>query len=306
MIKHLLQKTKYTLALLALLVSIKGFSQNVADTQYVNGLDRWHHEREEELKREDGWLSLVGLHWLKEGTNTFGADSKSDIVLPKNFPLAQGGSYTLTKGKVVFHQTSGSIKVANLASADSSFIVGESDRKPVTFTIDGFKWIIIKRQDKYGLRIWDNHSPALQAFKGVPRFPVSTSWKLKATFQPAADDDGFVSFKNKIGQSFDNKPVGKLSFTIGGKQYTLDIVSESRAGYFIVFGDKTSGEQTYASGRFLTVEKADDKGVTYIDFNKAINPPCVFTDYATCPLPPESNVLPVEILAGEKDFHAHH
>lgn len=301
----MLRKGKYTIVLLALLFSIRGFSQNTTDTQYLQAVETWHQEREEELKREDGWLSLVGLHWLKEGANTFGSDAKSGIVLPKNFPLAQGGSYVLDKGKISFHLAHG-IEVTNFTGADSSFMVGESDRKPVIFKIAGFKWIIIKRQDKYGLRIWDNNSTALQQFKGVPRFPVSTGWRVKASFTPATDEDGFVSFKNKIGQSFDNKPVGKLSFVIEGKQYTLDVVSESRAGYFIVFGDKTSGEQTYASGRFLTVDKADDKGGTYIDFNRAINPPCVFTDYATCPLPPESNVLSVAILAGEKDYHSHH
>lgn len=298
-------KVKYAIALLALLFSITGFSQNTADTQYLHSVETWHQEREEELKREDGWLSLVGLHWLKEGTNTFGADAGNGIVLPNNFPLAKGGTYVLEKGKITFHLASG-IQVVNVTGTDSSFTVGESDRKPVIFKIAGFKWIIIKRQDKYGLRIWDNKSAALQQFNGVPRFPVSTGWRIKASFTPATDEDGFVSFKNKIGQSFDNKPVGKLAFTIQGKQYTLDVVSESRAGYFIVFGDKTSGEQTYASGRFLTVDKADDKGETYIDFNRAINPPCVFTDYATCPLPPESNVFSVAILAGEKDYHSHH
>lgn len=302
---YMMHKTKWILSLLTVLAVSQIFAKTNDDSLYRKALEQWHQEREEELKREDGWLSLVGLFWLKDGTNTFGADAKNDVVFPENFPLANGGSYILGKGKIDFHLNTTGIKVANLTGADSSITVTDSDRKPVTFTINGFKWIIIKRQDKYGIRVWDTNNPALQAFHGVPRFPVSTDWKIKAKFIPADSDDGMVLFKNKIGQSFENKPVGKIAFEYQGKSYTLDIISESRAGYFIVFGDKTSGEQTYASGRFITIEKADAQGNTFIDFNKAVNPPCVFTDYATCPLPPESNVLPVEILAGEKNYHFH-
>ncbi|GGH73253.1 hypothetical protein GCM10011379_34550 [Filimonas zeae] len=299
------QLIKHLLLLPALGMVTHALAQDNEVTTYRQEVEAWHQNREDELKKKDGWLSLVGLYWLKEGSNSFGADSSNAIVFPKNFPERQGGSYMLDKGKIAFHLNNAAIKVSGYNGTDRVITVGEADRQPVRFAIDGFQWIIIRRQDKYGLRVWDTNSPAVKQFTGVPRFPVDTAWRIPARFIAAESEGGPILFKNKIGQSFENKAVGKIAFSYKGAPYTLDIISASREGYFIVFGDKTSGEQTYASGRFITVDKADDAGNTYIDFNRAINPPCVFTEYATCPLPPQSNVLPVAILAGEKDYHIH-
>jgi uncharacterized protein (DUF1684 family) len=165
------------------------------------------------------------------------------------------------------------------------------------------RWTIIKRGDKIGVRLRNLKSSAAIDFKGVPRFAVDSFWRIAATLQPAGNGANIL-ITNVLGQTSVQKSPGKLVFKFNGAQYSLDALEEGNE-LFIIFADATSGSTTYPSGRFLSAKKPDADGHTVIDFNKAYNPPCAFTDYATCPLPPKQNDLPFPVTAGEK-YDGHH
>jgi uncharacterized protein (DUF1684 family) len=166
-------------------------------------------------------------------------------------------------------------------------------------TLGSFRWNIIKRENKYGVRLRDLASPALENFKEIERFPVDTQWRIAAHLEKNTASDLLIT--NVLGQTTAMASAGRLVFAIHQQTYTLDAMPESDK-LFIVFGDATSGKETYAAGRFIDVDLPDKNGNTTIDFNKAYNPPCAFTHFATCPLPPKQNILPVKINAGEKDY----
>ena len=146
----------------------------------------------------------------------------------------------------------------------------------------------------------DLHSPALDSFHTIPRFPVNRSWKLKANFEPR--ESGKIEILNVLGQVNRENSPGKLAFTYQQKTYWLDVLEEGDQ-WFILFADATSGKTTYPTGRFLYVTQKKPGEEIYIDFNQAFNPPCAFTPYATCPLPPPQNRLPFAVIAGEQYQH---
>jgi uncharacterized protein (DUF1684 family) len=166
------------------------------------------------------------------------------------------------------------------------------------------KWTIIKRDSQFAIRLRNLQSPAIKDFKGIERFTIDPSWNIKAVMQENVTPV-FIPITNVLGKTSNQQSPGKLSFTINGKQYTLDALDGGKDELFIIFGDETNGDQTYPSGRYMYIKRPGADGVTYIDFNKAYNPPCAFTSYATCPLPPKQNILPVAVTAGEKNYGGH-
>lgn len=270
---------------------------------YQKQLDTWVANRTAGLKADDGWLNLVGLHWLEEGKNTFGSGMGNKIIFPAN-SIAENAGY--------FERTGNTVK---LVVANNTPV--QVDGKPVTEAViftpgmentpvvssGSLRWSVIKREDKIGVRVRDLNSPLAASFTGTERFPADEKWvvpaKLKAPAMPAS-----ISITNIIGQTTSQKSPGKLVFNIDGRQYTLDAMEEGDE-LFIVFGDATSGITTYPSGRFVYAKKPGADGNTIIDFNKAYNPPCAFTNFATCPLPPSQNILPVAVTAGEKNYGDH-
>jgi hypothetical protein len=173
--------------------------------------------------------------------------------------------------------------------------------KGTTLKWGQFVFTIIKREDKIGIRFRDLQSPTLLGFKGIPRYPANPAWKLIATMEPSYGKK--IAITNVLGQTTMQPSPGKLVFTIKGKTYKLDAIDEGGTELFILFGDATSGLETYPAGRFMYVPKPDANQQTVLDFNKAFNPPCAFTDFATCPLPHRQNILDLEIKAGEKTIH---
>ena len=163
-------------------------------------------------------------------------------------------------------------------------------------------WYIIKRTNKFGVRLKDSEHPNLKSFKGIDHFPIDQNWRVKARLEPY-DSAKTIRVPNVLGQVSDMPCPGALVFEINGQTYKLDAIDvETDDEYWLIFADETSGEETYGAGRFLYVNKIDSTGITYIDFNKAYNPPCVFTPFATCPLPPTQNRLMIRIAAGEKNY----
>jgi uncharacterized protein (DUF1684 family) len=273
-----------------------------SQSNYQETIDSWHAKRIESLKAENGWLNLVGLFWLEEGKNTFGTDKQNHIVFPAGSIAAEAG-YFERKGNTVKLVAAIGVNFAINGKPVTETIVfhPDSSRAP-TVVAGNLKWTIIKRDNKIGIRLRDIKSPTLTAFKSIERFEIDSNWKIDATLQLVPKTS--IAITNVLGQTNEQQSPGKLLFIINGKQYSLDALEEGNE-LFIIFGDATSGKTTYPAGRFLYANKPDANGKTIIDFNKAYNPPCAFTDFATCPLPPKQNILPIAVTAGEKDFGHH-
>ena len=183
----------------------------------------------------------------------------------------------------------------------SKQLVYSRDLKSIPqLALQDLRFTVIVRGDKIGIRMRDLHSPALDSFHTIPRFPVNRSWKLKAYFEPR--ESGKIEILNVLGQVNRENSPGKLAFTYQQKTYRLDVLEEGDH-WFILFADATSGKTTYPTGRFLYVRQKKAGDEIYIDFNQAFNPPCAFTPYATCPLPPPQNRLPFAVDAGEQYQH---
>jgi hypothetical protein len=293
---------KKVLNLVCLLLAFTiGKAQN---EPYFQSIKDWHVARLNYLKSPEGWLNLEGLFWLHQGVNSFGSSSKADARYETTgFPSVLG--YFILQGDSVLWKNEAGQKIA-INKIDNKEV------KPVTvFNTKGinsvmdyaqYSWVVIKREEKIGIRFRNYNAALLKTFKGLGYFPIQTKWRVKAKLEKPVQD--FIMISNILGQTTAQKSAGTLHFTIDGKNYTLDATDEG-ASLFIAFADLTTGKTTYGSGRFIDVDKPDAEGYTFIDFNKAYNPPCAFTAFATCPLPPKQNRLPLAILAGEKKYGHH-
>ncbi|GAB4027547.1 DUF1684 domain-containing protein [Spirosoma koreense] len=270
---------------------------------YKAQIDEWHQKRVNALKSDNGWLNLAGLFWLKEGENSLGRGSDFDLPFPVVSKPTDLGALTLQNGEVRFELTSGAEVSANGKPVTESLVVFSAADKPITLGTGSLRWVIIKRGDKYGVRLRDLESPFLKEFQTVGRYPVDENWRIKAKLeQPTTPRT--IPILNVLGQTTPTPLVGTLVFERAGKTYRLDAVGEEDK-LFILFADATNAHDTYGAGRFLYADKAGPDGTTTLDFNQAINPPCAFTPYATCPLPPKQNKLALAVTAGEKRYGGH-
>ncbi len=279
--------------------------QTKKDT-YFKTIENWHQKRIDNLKKDTGWLTLAGLFWLSPGENRFGSDPANDLIFPKSAP-AFIGSFFL-EDSVVRVMINPDLHVTSAGKPFTAAILkSDISGTPTKLELGTLQWYVIRRGDKTGIRLKDKASPLLKSFTDIERFPVKKSWRIKARLIPAKTGHT-IAFPNVLGQMEKAASPGKLSFKYKGKTHSLDVIREQGDDqYWIIFGDKTNGGETYGGGRFLYVDTVDQNGETYIDFNKAYDPPCVFTPFATCPLPPDGNVLDFEVTAGEKMFgEAHH
>ena len=278
------------------------------ETNYTSTVENWHAKRIQDLKLEDGWLNLEGLFWLHKGVNTFGSDSKKDCFYDNTaFPKYLGDFIFEGDSVVWVNKIDQGAAVNNqvIPKGNKTTIFKWNAEKEITavLTYNRFKWVVIKREDKIGIRFRNLDAKTLTTFKGIERFPVDEKWKLKAVLEKPQDN--FLMISNVLGQKTAQKNAGKLTFEIEGVHYSLDVIDEGGVRYFTTFADATSGKTTYGAGRFIEVPKADADGNTVIDFSLAYNPPCAFTAFATCPLPPPQNRLKIAINAGEKNFGHH-
>ena len=272
-------------------------------TSYAQEIEQWKTGRYAALKKEDGWLNLVGLYWLEEGRNSFGSALKNKIVFPKGSIAPVAGYFELTGNTVQLVAAKGvPLKVNGQPVTRKLIFSPDSSRNPIA-SAGSLHWTIIKRDNRLGIRLRDYNSPLVTSFKGIDRFAADSTWKLDAILKEPLFPTT-IPIKNVIGQTIQMKLLGKLIFTIHTQIYSLDVVEEGSL-LFVIFGDATNAKTTYGAGRFLYVDKPDANGKTIIDFNKAFNPPCAFTPFATCPLPPPQNVLPIPIAAGEMNFEKH-
>jgi uncharacterized protein len=271
----------------------------------------WKRSRFERLQKPDGWLTLVGLGWLKAGENSIGSDPKSTVLLPAGKAPARLGTLRLTGGAkptVTFSAESGVAVTRKGAAVSTLVLVSDADAKaddePTLLQHGSLSFFLIRRGDRLGIRVKDSESAALKAFQGLDYFPLDRSLKLEGRFEPAAEVKE-IPIPNALGFDEPILSPGHVVFTLQGQEHRLLALDDTGDGrLFLVFGDKTNGRETYGGGRFLYTDPPQAGRVT-VDFNRSYNPPCVFTPYATCPLPPRENRLPLRIEAGEKSFLGH-
>ncbi|MDZ7315325.1 MAG: DUF1684 domain-containing protein [candidate division KSB1 bacterium] len=294
-----MKRSRSTVILFILIFAALLFSDD-----YVQSVEAWRQQRINNLKRPDGWLSLIGLFWLREGENSFGSDSGNDLVFPDDKADPFLGVFILNDGAVTVRAATGA-DIRCHGERVSTLPLIADDGEPTILTHRSLLFYVIKRGDRFGIRLKDTESDLLKRFKGIDCYPIDPSWAIPARFQPY-DSGKTIHVVNALGQTTREACPGALIFVRNGQEYRLDIVGQGESEYFIVFGDATNGESTYGGGRFLYVPRPDAEGKTVIDFNKSYNPPCVFTPYATCPLPPPQNILPFPVTAGEKMFEGGH
>ena len=287
-------------AALLLLASCARAPERAAQVSHAEDVERWKAERLASLKGEDGWLSLVGLYWLKEGENKFGSDRAADIALPAGKAPLLAGSLRLHDGAVRLEARPG-VEITHEGKAVSTLdLQSDEDGKPTILALGTLRFNVIKRGDRLGLRVKDRESPARADFRGLEYYALSDKWRVAARFE-RFDPPKSVPITNVLGMEEGTPSPGALVFDVEGKTYRLDALSEKgEEKLFIIFADATSGRETYGAGRYLYVDPPDAEGRIVVDFNKAYSPPCAFTNYATCPLPPFQNRLPIAVEAGEK------
>lgn len=264
---------------------------------YRADVERWHAARVERLRNPEGWLSLFGLDWIDAGTHVVGSGAAAAVRLPGEMP-ERIGVLNVSEAGVTFQPEPG-VPVADADGELTEARVLDTDRDgdPTVLSIGSVRFYVIERGDRLAVRVKDLAHPRIAAFQGIERYPVDPAWRARATVIAPGPEER-VSIPDVTGAETDQPVAGRLRFVLGGSEHTLTAL-DGGDGFFLVFGDETNGETTYGGGRFLVTEAPDSSGHVVVDFNRAYNPPCVFSPYATCPLPPEENRLSIRVEAGE-------
>ena len=272
---------------------------------YRREIDSWRATRDSGLRSPEGWLTLAGLYWLEEGDNRFGSDPHNRVVLPAGKAPAFAGILVRKGAAVTVRADPGSGLSCDGRPVSELSLAPDAKGKPKVLHLGTLSFFVIKRGDRLGVRVKDSKSPALAAFRGVESFPVDPSWRVVARFETHARPVS-IPITNVLNMTENDPSPGVVVFERGGKTYRLDALDGGDGSLELLFADATSGRETYGSGRFLDTDPPKD-GKVVVDFNKAYNPPCAFTPFATCPLPPRQNRLALAVTAGEKRYgEGHH
>jgi uncharacterized protein (DUF1684 family) len=270
------------------------------DPTYQQSFDKWKAELVDDLKQN--WLTLAGLFWLKPGENTFGSDKSNAVVFPSG--PAYAGSFVLQNDEVTVKFLPGAdarmagkpVKLAKLPP--------DSSGTQAVVEMGGLRMRVIKRGSRMGIRLKDVDNPAVRTYRGPVFYPIQLSYRVTAKWI-ASDGKKFVDVPNVLGDVTPTPISGEARFKLNGHEFQLtDLGGDPEKSLFFVFNDLTSKSETYPGGRFLETDPVKN-GTVVLDFNKAYNPPCAVTPFATCPLAPKENRLAIAIPAGEKYHHLH-
>jgi uncharacterized protein (DUF1684 family) len=258
--------------------------------------------RLEHLRDPEGWLSLVGLTWLHDGDNPVGAGPEADVVLPGTDVPALVGTVAVRDGGASFTAAPGAGVTHDGEPLTGVLpLVDDVDGEPTVLAVDTLRFHLIRRGDQLGIRVRDRAAPALATFRGLEYFPIDPAWRITARFERASGRT--IAVPDVIGLVLDEPSAGSVVFERDGLEQRLDALQDTDDGaLFLVFGDATNGAETYRGGRFLYTDAPSADGTVVADFNLAYNPPCVFSAFATCPLPWAQNRLTVRIEAGERAY----
>jgi len=270
-----------------------------APSTYKAEIVKWRTEQETKLRSENNWLSVVGLAWLKPGDNSVGSGDDNQVRMPASISKNLG-NFNLSGDQVFLELITAEGVTVNGEKSEAAKpypLVADTEGKATEVKSGPVTFFMIKRKNGYGVRIKDSTSVARQNFKGRQWYDVDEKLKIEAKFVPFPKPKKII-VPDVLGNDNLEESPGYVQFKLNGKSYKLTPTMEENELFF-VFKDKSCGKESYAAARFLYAEAAKD-GKVILDFNKTVNPPCAFTDFATCPLPPKSNLLTAAILAGEK------
>ncbi len=268
----------------------------MANKTYRQTINEWRQERNETIRKENGWLSLFGLCWLKLGKNKIGSGQDCEIQLPERVPAYIG--YVDFNGKfVTLHVESDQNIRVNGKKTDFTILQTDESEKPSFIDLLDIQMVVIQRGNRFGVRIWDNQRDTRQSFPARTWYDIDESFRIPTTYT-AYDRPKMAYFPDLTGEKSEFPVEGYLSFEFGGNHYQLDINKEDDDTLFVRFWDLSSKNESYPTGRYLIADQEKD-GSIFIDFNKAYSPPCAFTDFATCVFAPEQNHLDFKVTAGE-------
>ncbi len=266
---------------------------------YQDELAQYWRDYEGRLRRVDGWLSLVGLHWLDEGDNGCGSDPERAVALPADRAPGTVGTFALNDGMVTFEPATGvNVTLDGESMTGPRKLATDADGTPSLLGLGSLEWFIIVRGDRHGVRVRDREKPALTSFGGIATFPVDPDWRQPARFE-TYDPPRVIPVPTVLGTTADMPAPGAFVFEREGVSHRLDAI-DAGDELWLIFGDATNGPVTYGSGRFLHTPLPAADGTAVIDFNRAYNPPCAYSAFATCPLSPSQNKLTIAVQAGEK------
>jgi uncharacterized protein (DUF1684 family) len=270
------------------------------NSSYEEAILKERQEREERFKNtERGWLGLAGLYWLRDGENKVGSDPDNDVVLP---PVAPGyiGIIQYNNGTATFRAARGVPIYCNGRQVMLKTLVADIYEDADFLQFGDLTMVLLERADRHLIRVWDKNSQLRKDFTGFKQYPVKPEYRVEAKYS-AYDTPKLVSIQDVI-EIYHEVPIqGYVTFKLHGQKHRLEAMVDEDEYVRLDFRDETNGDTTYVGGRFLIAEMPKN-GKLIVDFNQAYNPPCAYTDYATCPLPPPENRLPVRIEAGEKAY----
>lgn len=265
----------------------------------VADVEAWRAARIARLEAPDSWLTLVGLHWVEEGTHAIGSGKDNAIVL--NTGPAQLGTLSRKGTEISLALAEGVDAKIGDTDARSGVLAADVSGTPTLVRFGNSNFMVIERSGRLALRVKDNDAATRKAFPGrMDNYAIDPSWRIEARFEPHPPGTT-IEIANIINTLEPMPNPGAVVFEKDGKTHRIEAVDEGDGQLFLIFADRTSGKETYGAGRFLYAAPAVD-GKTIVDFNKSYNPPCVFTPYATCPLAPPENRLDVAVTAGEKNY----
>jgi uncharacterized protein (DUF1684 family) len=266
------------------------------DKALAEETEHWRLAMDKELRAENSWLALAGLIWLEKPRTTLGGGGEYDITL-EAFDTTVG-EFLLQHNQVDFMANTESGVHIDGESYERVRLKADTSGAPTIITVAHYTLMVIERGERLGIRLWDNNRPQRTTFPGRDWFAIGAEYRLMADFE-RNDPARSLHIPNELGEVELESSPGFVTFELHGRPLRLDALEGPDDGLFLLFKDKTSGQETYGSGRFIKTPSPED-GRVALDFNRAYNPPCAFTKYATCPLPPKQNELPVAIYAGER------
>ena len=267
--------------------------------RYFEEIKTYQKTMDQQLRAPDGWLTLAGLHWLQPGTNSIGSATSSTVCLPPYSAPQNIGRLALDDGKVYFQPEVGmETRIGGEIITEKIELVPDTNRNPTQVTLGDLTFFVIVRGERVGIRVKQVSHPRRLNFAGRIWWPVDEQYRVQArvtVYQPPKQ----VIIPDILGDENETGIEYALTFKLDGQEYSLDAFGMPSGQFYILFHDLSCGKGSYPAGRFLVTETPEDETVV-IDFNKAYNPPCAFTPYATCPLPPKQNYLQTQIRAGER------
>jgi uncharacterized protein (DUF1684 family) len=283
----------------------KNAVEDAAARAFARDEQTWRDQRREKLTAPDGWTALVGLHWIDPGAHYVGSNADNGIRLALG--PAHLGMVELKDGRVRFvPDKAAQLTLDGQPLAGATALRTDADPQgPSAISFDGGKGVatVIERSDRYALRVKHADAPSRTGFAGIDYWPAERSWKIEGRFIPHAKAQT-IEVANIIGTTDQMANPGVVEFQRDGKTWRIEALDEGEGVLFLVFADRTNGHGSYGAGRVLDAPLPDAQGRVVLDFNQSRNPPCAFSAFATCPLPPPENRLDLAITAGEKAYHS--